>query len=1200
MIKLFPLTLILILAWSCIQDANNVGGAQCRDNYIYNPTSRSCDTAINGVVDPTLESITISEDSPAGLVSLTYSDTEGDLAISCSILAYSDGIDDYTTACSCNGSGVCSTYIAPDPDYNGTAQFSYNIVDQDGTSSTKVVYVVVASVNDAPVATNASYSTDELTVYSGDLSSIASDSDLGDNLTYSIAIQSTNGVAGSLDSSAGTFVFTPYDDDVLHSDDVAAMTYQACDSSSACAQGVVTFTVTDVNNAPVASTSQIVTILEGVTTAFDITSAFDMESDTLTYAIQTSPTEGTLTGLCLTGGTSCSYNPTDDDYSGSDSFTYQVCDDQGDCSAVVTVTIYITAVNDAPTVGADQAVAVTEDTDAIFTLNPASDPESGGTDSSYGLTYTVVTSPTYGTLSGCVLASSVGGSCTYTPSNNYDGTSGSDTFTYKVNDGLADSATFATVTLNFTAVDDIPTVDSISRMIVGEGSSNTSDGLDQSDGFLVDEGGGTYENDQEITITILSSNTAIVAVADVAIYYDLDDDAVLADATELLGTGAAAVDLSATTFDDTTDSINTHKFYLKVTSTAGTAGTTTITVRANDGTTDTDMTFDVYVPEITSVHAGWKHISAIGKKVDKDDVELTSTSAVSLEWHDFSLSGTGEATGVTIDGWNIYRREYNGSYDFTSPLNGSTPIASTILYYTDSTVSANQVYFYKVFPVDSYYGFDIPTYEPHDEIRILSPPDNMAFVHRWMVNQEVCGLMNMTITTSEIDMTNNFRCNYVGPGDDIDRDGTSDGYYDIGSDMLVDISEAGCPYTPASTAAECGVNGCIGIGDPTVANPIVPTVADLVYYDREDGKCYQSTAALAWEEFNGAAAYAATVAINAQKALLPPLVQVSQTSAYNICDARNDIDSAGIAGINVNLVYNLPRRKEQIGYSSWNYLTSTGIEHSEIRELENGVEIDNNSKCNSASASGLTVGYTSVDMPASPFSYSVTGTDYSGIRSIYTGSIAAGGNALTPDCISRYGIQDLHGNVAEWLLDRVTCTAATPFTCTGTTMVDTGATISDFTVSDAQFGAYILDGVRGPCVNASTCDSALDGWYFDDDSNNNQAGRITVPLALPIATSFESSYATSAVVPYIFPIGNNFGLTDEQLHDDYFDVNAASIGAGTGGMSAGGSYLSGDKAGRYTVEFQPTATTDPSIGFRCVAPVNSTDYNNDASHTYSY
>src|SRR6185503_11510366 len=62
------------------------------------------------------------------------------------------------------------------------------------------------------------------------------------------------------------------------------------------------------------------------------------------------------------------------------------------------------------------------------------------------LTYMIVTGPAHGTLSGTAPA------VTYTPAANYHGP---DSFTFKANDGTADS-NVATVTITVTSVNDAP------------------------------------------------------------------------------------------------------------------------------------------------------------------------------------------------------------------------------------------------------------------------------------------------------------------------------------------------------------------------------------------------------------------------------------------------------------------------------------------------------------------------------------------------------------------------------------------------------------------------------------------------------------------------------------------------------------------------------------------------------------------------
>ncbi|MBU0655487.1 MAG: tandem-95 repeat protein [Gammaproteobacteria bacterium] len=97
------------------------------------------------------------------------------------------------------------------------------------------------------------------------------------------------------------------------------------------------------------------------------------------------------------------------------------------------------------------SVNVHEDTTTTISLN-ALDPD-GNT-----LTYAKVADPTNGTVS----INSTTGVATYTPAANFNGT---DSFTYRVNDGTADSAT-TTVTITVTSVYDPPVVNPVTARVI--------------------------------------------------------------------------------------------------------------------------------------------------------------------------------------------------------------------------------------------------------------------------------------------------------------------------------------------------------------------------------------------------------------------------------------------------------------------------------------------------------------------------------------------------------------------------------------------------------------------------------------------------------------------------------------------------------------------------------------------------------------
>jgi len=165
----------------------------------------------------------------------------------------------------------------------------------------------------------------------------------------------------------------------------------------------------------------------------------------LSAVLVSAPSNGTLTcgvnaGLCSNG--SFTYTPTSN-YFGTDTFTYQATNGSVSNTATVSITVVN---NDPPIANPDGPYTVAEDN----TLNVAA-PGVLGNDSDPNLnplTAVLVSSPANG-----ILSLNANGSFSYKPNLNFNGT---DSFTYKANDGMQDSASAATVTITVTAVNDPP------------------------------------------------------------------------------------------------------------------------------------------------------------------------------------------------------------------------------------------------------------------------------------------------------------------------------------------------------------------------------------------------------------------------------------------------------------------------------------------------------------------------------------------------------------------------------------------------------------------------------------------------------------------------------------------------------------------------------------------------------------------------
>ncbi len=317
------------------------------------------------------------------------------------------------------GTGANRTYT-PAANYNGADSFTFKVNDGTVDSAPATVSITVTAVNDVPVASPQSVSTNEDTAKAITLAGTDAD---GDTLTYVIV---TNPAHGTLTGTGANRTYTP----AANYNGADSFTFKVNDGTVDSAPATVSITVTAVNNAPVASPQSVSTNED---TAKAITLAgTDVDGDTLTYVIVTAPAHGTLTGT----GANQTYTPAAN-YNGADSFTFKVNDGTVD-SAPATVSITVTAVNDVP-VASPQSVSTNEDTAKAITL--------AGTDADGDtLTYVIVTAPAHGTLTG------TGVNQTYTPAANYNG---ADSFTFKVNDGTVDSAP-ATISITVTAVNDVP------------------------------------------------------------------------------------------------------------------------------------------------------------------------------------------------------------------------------------------------------------------------------------------------------------------------------------------------------------------------------------------------------------------------------------------------------------------------------------------------------------------------------------------------------------------------------------------------------------------------------------------------------------------------------------------------------------------------------------------------------------------------
>ena len=251
---------------------------------------------------------------------LSASDSDGDALTYSIIIGPANG----RATVSDNATGTFS--YRPVEDYTGLDSLIFSVTDSV-LSDIATVLITVTAVNDAPVAVTAAVTTEEDMDYGGLVSAFDIDND---PLTYSLLTEPSHGTVAIIDSSAGTYTYSPK----VNYNGSDSFTFTSSDGTLS-DTSKVSITVTAVNDSPVA-------FAERVTTSEDTkysgsVSASDVENDILTYNILTNPSNGTVSITNSSLGI-FTYSPTIN-YNGDDSFTFTANDYNYLDTATVSITI---------------------------------------------------------------------------------------------------------------------------------------------------------------------------------------------------------------------------------------------------------------------------------------------------------------------------------------------------------------------------------------------------------------------------------------------------------------------------------------------------------------------------------------------------------------------------------------------------------------------------------------------------------------------------------------------------------------------------------------------------------------------------------------------------------------------------------------------------------------------------------------------
>ncbi len=381
----------------------------------------------------------------------------------------------------------------PFPNYHGTDSFTYVVADNElAFSQPALVTLEVLDLNDPPVARDDAFLT--ALNFSLQLNLLEDhgngpDEDLDGQLQAGLtAIVSPPGHGQLTDRGEGQFRYTP-NAGFLGFDQ---FTYTVQDDDGATSEpATVTIEVRDFNLPPIArddafTTDEDIAIVlhvlldQGNGADEDLDGTLDLTS----LEIASPPLSGSIS---IPGDGTLIYTP-NLNFSGGDSFTYTIRDDEQLASNVAVVTVDVTPVNDAPLLQ-DDWVTVAEDTSlAIDVLVDHGNGPDSDVDGTLVLSsLVVVNGPLHGTLS-----NEGNGTFTYTPQDNYFG---SDQFQYQGLDDQGSLSNLATVTIDITPVNDRP--------VAGDDNVTTQEDEAVVIDLLSDHGGGV-DQDLDGTLDLMS------------------------------------------------------------------------------------------------------------------------------------------------------------------------------------------------------------------------------------------------------------------------------------------------------------------------------------------------------------------------------------------------------------------------------------------------------------------------------------------------------------------------------------------------------------------------------------------------------------------------------------------------------------------------------------------------------------------------
>jgi len=269
------------------------------------------------------DSITIAEDAQGTLINVLSNDTDID----------GDSLNVSSVVSDIGNAAILNNLIqyTPSADENGTATITYSLTDGIA-STTGTLTVTITPVNDAPVA-NPDTATILEDASTTNINVLSNDTDI-DNDTLSISSASTT--SGSVAVAGSNLAYTP---DANFNGQVI-VNYTITDGTESAA-GILTITVTPVNDVPVANPDTATIIEDSVTTNVNVLSN-DTDEDNDSLSISTAAAN---TGSVSVAGSNLAYTP-EANFNGQAIINYTITDGTESAAGILTITV--TPVNDAP------------------------------------------------------------------------------------------------------------------------------------------------------------------------------------------------------------------------------------------------------------------------------------------------------------------------------------------------------------------------------------------------------------------------------------------------------------------------------------------------------------------------------------------------------------------------------------------------------------------------------------------------------------------------------------------------------------------------------------------------------------------------------------------------------------------------------------------------------------------------------------